>query len=268
MLHYYHIPIFKCHVGTNQNLMYLLPHQQRARVKAKWFQPRVHRQWVIMSHYQVLVNICLPTPRRSHIRPIRLLLIQRARVKVKAKRIWIPPLILRRPLVNLFLPTPRPDHLHPIRLFLIQRARVKVKVNWIPPLITRPYLRPMIKGQRQSKKYNFRCRCQKEDEKAGKIYSPFVFWHVSHHTQIFSTLKVWSHQIHWREMNGGGFHSLHFSIFRVKSPKPWVNCWFVPRGTNLRRSFKLEGFLRIKIASNNSLILESTYQTCFCLVNI
>ena len=165
MLHYYHIPIFKCHVGTNQNLMYLLPHQQRARVEAKWFQPRVHRQWVIMSHYQVLVNICLPTPRRSHIRPIRLLLIQRARVKVKAKRIWIPPLILRRPLVNLFLPTPRPDHLHPIRLFLIQRARVKVKVNWIPPLITRPYLRPMIKGQRQSKKYNFRCRCQKEDEK-------------------------------------------------------------------------------------------------------
>ena len=177
MLHYYHIPIFKCHVGTNQNLIYLLPHQQRARVKAKWFQPRVHRQWVIMSHYQVLVKICLPTPRRSHIRPIRLLLIQRARVKVKAKRIWIPPLILRRPLVNLFLPTPRPDHLRPIRLFLIQRARVKVKVNPLsnpkgkskgkgkPPLITRPYLRPMIKGQRQSKKYNFRCRCQKEDEK-------------------------------------------------------------------------------------------------------
>ena len=144
MLHYYHIPIFKCHVGTNQNLIYLLPHQQRARVKAKWFQPRVHRQWVIMSHYQVLVKICLPTPRRSHIRPIRLLLIQRARVKVKAKRIWIPPLILRRPLVNLFLPTPRLDHLRPIRLFLIQRARVKVKVNWIPPLITRPYLRPML----------------------------------------------------------------------------------------------------------------------------
>ena len=64
LLHY----VFS-HVETNQNLISLLPHTHRARVKEKakakekWIQPQVHRQGSLMC----------------------LLLIRRARVKVKAK---------------------------------------------------------------------------------------------------------------------------------------------------------------------------------------
>ena len=77
LLHY----VFS-HVETNQNLISLLPHTHRARVKekakakGKWIQPQVHRQGSLMC----------------------LLLIRRARVKVKvkAKGKWIQPLMSAR----------------------------------------------------------------------------------------------------------------------------------------------------------------------------